>query len=166
MSSELDGARSGGIFRVRPSGVLVEDGRLLLVRQSVAPHRRWSLPGGRLEHGETIEHCLIREWQEETGLDIMVGDLLYVTDRITGRDHIVHLTFLVSNAGSGPLPSEWTHLDAHVSATAEPLRQIRMVPCDELESCGFGPAFPRLIRDNFPGRGAYKGRFEQFYGGA
>jgi len=156
----------GGVFKVRPSGVLVQNGRLLLVRQSVTPRRHWSLPGGALEHGETIEHCLVREWKEETGLDITVGDLLYVTDRIIGRDHVVHMVFLVSNAGEKPLPAEWTHLDAHVSTSAEPLREIRMVPCDELERYGFGPAFPRLVRDNFPGRGAYKGDFETFYGKA
>ncbi len=164
MTVELSGTKPGGVFKVRPSGVLIENGRLLLVRQSVTPHRLWSLPGGALEHGETIANCLIRELREETGLNINVGDLLYVTDRIAGGDHVVHMTFLVSNAGTGPLPAEWTHLDPHVSAAAAPMRQIRMVPCCELESCGFGPTFARLTSEGFPRRGAYKGDFAAFYG--
>ncbi len=164
MTEDTRTGQLGGVFKVRPSGVLIESGRLLLVRQSVTPRRRWSLPGGKLEYGETIEHCLVRELKEETGLDIKVGDLLYVTDRILGGDHVVHMTFLVNNAGEGPLPLEWTHLDEHVSASAAPLREIRMVPSEELESYGFGPAFPRLMRGGFPRRGAYKGEFDKFYG--
>jgi ADP-ribose pyrophosphatase YjhB (NUDIX family) len=166
MIQESKETRSGGIFKVRPSGVLIEDGRLLLLRQAVTAKRHWSLPGGALEHGETIEHCLVRELKEETGLEVKVGDLLYVTDRITGKDHVVHMTFLVSNGGTGPLPMEWTHLDPSPTASGGRVREVRMVPIGELETYGFGPAFPRLVRDGFPGRGAYKGMFERFYGAA
>ena len=164
MTQESRETQLGGIFKVRPSGVLIEDSRLLLLGQTVTTKRHWSLPGGALEHGETIEHCLVRELKEETGLDVKVGDLLYVTDRITGKDHIVHMTFLVSNAGTGPLPMEWTHLDP--SPSAGRVREIRMVSCDEMEKYGFASVFPRLVKDNFPGRGAYKGEFERFYGAA
>ncbi len=164
MAEEPRTTQLGCIFKVRPSGVLIEDGRLLLVRQAVTAKRQWSLPGGALEHGETIEHCLVREWKEETGLDIKAGDLLYVTDRIAGSDHVVHMTFLVSNVAKRPLPMEWTHLDPCPSASAGRVREIRMVPCGDLTAYGFGASFVRLARDNFPGRGAYKGDFKTFYG--
>ena len=155
---------SGSPIKVRPSGVLLQGDRVLLIKQSVTAKRKWSLPGGRLEKGETIEHCLVRELKEETGLDVGVTHLLYVTDRFSGTGHVVHMMFLIESLDSNPLPFEWRHEDIHSSASSEPLREIRMVPCTQLESCGFGATFGQLVRDGFPDRGSYKGDFETFYG--
>ena len=149
---------------VRPSGVLLQDERLLLVRQSVTATRNWSLPGGHLEKGESIEHCLVRELREETGLDVRVMKLLYVTDRVVGDDHVVHITFLIENSDSEPLPLNWTNEDPHSSASSATLREIRMVPCTVLESYGFGAKFGQLVRDGFPASGSYMGDFKTFYG--
>ena len=41
-------------FQIRVTGVLVENGAILLVKQRLSKDRAWSLPGGRLEQGETI----------------------------------------------------------------------------------------------------------------
>jgi 8-oxo-dGTP diphosphatase len=50
------------------------DGRLLLVQRGHEPHAsRWSLPGGRMEAGETAEQAVVREVREETGLDVRAG---------------------------------------------------------------------------------------------
>jgi ADP-ribose pyrophosphatase YjhB (NUDIX family) len=155
---------SGGFIKVRPSGVLLQDGRVLLIKQSVTTARKWSLPGGRLEKGESLEHCLVRELKEETGLDVRVMKLLYVTDRLVGNDHVVHMTFLIESLDRNPLPLDWTHQDFHSSASSAPLREIRMVPCAELTSCGFGATLGQLVRDGFPECGAYKGDFKTFYG--
>jgi ADP-ribose pyrophosphatase YjhB (NUDIX family) len=49
-------------------------GRLLLVRRGREPGRGlWSLPGGRVEHGETAAAAVVREVREETGLDVVAG---------------------------------------------------------------------------------------------
>jgi ADP-ribose pyrophosphatase YjhB (NUDIX family) len=57
-------------------GAVVHDGagRLLLVQRGRDPHRgRWSLPGGRVEPGETPEQAVEREVREETGLSVRAG---------------------------------------------------------------------------------------------
>jgi ADP-ribose pyrophosphatase YjhB (NUDIX family) len=65
--------------RVACAGAIVRDeaGRLLLIERAHDPARgRWSLPGGRVEPGETAAEAAVREVREETGLDISVGPLL------------------------------------------------------------------------------------------
>ncbi|RSN09668.1 NUDIX hydrolase [Streptomyces sp. WAC 05977] len=64
---------------VRCVGGIVHDerGRILLIRRANEPGRGlWSVPGGRVEPGETDEAAVIREMREETGLDVMPGTLV------------------------------------------------------------------------------------------
>ena len=54
-------------------GAVVHDaaGRLLLIQRGHDPHRgAWSLPGGRIERGESPEDAVVREVREETGLAV------------------------------------------------------------------------------------------------
>ena len=65
---------------VRPqlavSGAIFRDGRLLLVRRARSPGKGfYSLPGGRVEFGESLHTALHREVDEETGLQIEILDL-------------------------------------------------------------------------------------------
>lgn len=144
---------------VRPTGILIENSRILLIKQVLVEQQHWTLPGGALEFNETIEQCLIREMKEETGLDIKVKEMLYVTDRFHKlKHHIVDLSFLVERVGGELSSSSFTKRDR------ETIREIKMVPVDELPEYGFSQKFCRLIEENFPGRGSYKGDFHTFYG--
>ena len=143
---------------VRPTGILIEDGKILLVKQHVSDRRNWSLPGGRLEYGETIEHCLMREMKEETGLDIRLKELLYVCDRFRHlKSHVVHMTFLVERVG-GEMRN-----GAELRKKGEPIHEIAAVPVEKLQDYGFSKKFCRLVRDDFPNRGTYQGEFHKFY---
>jgi 8-oxo-dGTP diphosphatase len=57
------------------SALIVRDGRVLMVRRGKEPFEGyWSLPGGRVEPGETPQEAVRREVREETGLEVEVGD--------------------------------------------------------------------------------------------
>ena len=60
-------------LRVGVYAVIIENGKILLTRQWDG----YSLIGGGLEKGETIEEAIIREVKEESGLDIVPGDVFY-----------------------------------------------------------------------------------------
>ena len=67
---------SGARRRVPCVGAVVhdDDGRLLVVRRGTQPGRgRWSVPGGRVEAGESDGTAVVREVLEETGLHVAVG---------------------------------------------------------------------------------------------
>jgi 8-oxo-dGTP diphosphatase len=94
-------------------GVIIDDGRALLIRRGSEPLRgEWSIPGGSLELGETLEEGVARELWEETGLRVRVLELLEVFDRIyfgngentaRPRFHFVIVDFLCERIAGEPL---------------------------------------------------------------
>jgi 8-oxo-dGTP diphosphatase len=64
-------------------GVVIHNDRALLIRRGSEPLRgQWSIPGGTLELGETLQQGVARELLEETGLQVKVLNLIEVFDRI------------------------------------------------------------------------------------
>ena len=65
-------------------GVVIQDGRALLIRRGSEPLKgAWSIPGGMLEVGETLVEGVERELLEETGLTVRVIELIEVFERIS-----------------------------------------------------------------------------------
>src|SRR5213596_3817001 len=64
-------------------GVIVDQGRTMLIRRGNEPLLgQWSIPGGTLELGESLQEGVVRELLEETGIEVRVLDLIEVFDRI------------------------------------------------------------------------------------
>lgn len=119
--------------------VAVCDGALLLVRRGRPPEAgRWSLPGGRLESGETVAAAVEREVMEETGLQVRCGKLIGWVERIGAGHHFVILDFAVVvsagtlQAGGDADETAWVPLGE--------LRQVELVSglADFLEAHGVG----------------------------
>ncbi len=63
--------------------MVIENGRVLLIRRGSEPLRgHWSIPGGTLELGESLQQGVARELLEETGLQVRVLEMIEVFDRI------------------------------------------------------------------------------------
>jgi 8-oxo-dGTP diphosphatase len=101
-------------------GVVISDGRALLIRRGSPPlERQWSIPGGMLEVGETLLEGVRRELEEETGIEVRVLDLIEVFERINldgegkARYHFVVLDYLCervrgeARAGSDVIDVAW-----------------------------------------------------------
>lgn len=72
-------------------------GRLLVVRRANPPAAgRWTLPGGKVRPGERLADAVRREFLEETGLEVRVGDLVGVAEAIGDGAHYVILDFHVN----------------------------------------------------------------------
>lgn len=69
---------------------------MLLIRRAKEPLRgRWVVPGGTVELGETLEHALVREMDEETGLRVEPGEVLLVFDRIAREEGVVRYHYVI-----------------------------------------------------------------------
>ena len=95
-------------------GAIICDGsRIALVRRNREPSRgRWSFPGGVVELGETVRDAVYREALEETGLEVEVGELVGIFDRIQHDQaeriqyHYVILDFLARPVGGSLWPGD------------------------------------------------------------
>ncbi len=106
--------------RIPCVGAVIRDaaGRLLLVRRRNEPGAGlWSLPGGRIEPGETDEQALVREILEETSLSVTVGRLLGAVERpgldgavIDIRDYAAFVTGGGLAAGDDAADARWVTL--------------------------------------------------------
>lgn len=115
------------------AAVVVEAGRVLLVQRSRAPLAgSWSVPGGLIHLGETARAAAAREVREETGLEVEVGALLEVADRIEwdeyrqARFHYVIADFLARpvggklRAGDDAARAQWFEWEALAALTLTP----------------------------------------------
>ena len=97
-------------------GVVIDQGRTLLIRRGSEPLLgEWSIPGGTLELGESLQEGVVRELLEETGIEVRVLDLIEVFDRVFPEDgaigaeakrkprfHFVIVDYLCERLGGEP----------------------------------------------------------------
>jgi len=67
-------------FNIRVYGLLIWDNQILLVNEKIGNFHFSKFPGGGLEYGEGTKECLIREFKEETGMNVEISNHFYTTD--------------------------------------------------------------------------------------
>jgi 8-oxo-dGTP diphosphatase len=115
-------------------GVVVHDGKLLMVRRGNEPSRGlWSVPGGRVEKGEYLTDAVVREVKEETGVGVEVRDLLGILE-VVGDPHYVILDYLAEVSGDA------------TAVAATDAEEVRWVPLDEVSTLECTPRFCETLR--------------------
>lgn len=139
-------------------GVVIVEGRALLIRRGSEPLRgQWSIPGGTLELGESLERGVARELLEETGLEVRVLELIEVFDRVYQGDdadrsplrngpkyHFVIADYLCERiSGEAIAGSDVTH--------------VAFARQDELDGYGLTETATRILRKAFAMERARRG---------
>lgn len=117
--------------------VTLSAGRLLLVQRATAPGRGlWSLPGGRVELGETLAEACIRELLEETGIEGVCGELIGWVERMSDDYHFVILDFAVTPFGFDP------------PRAASDASDARWIPLDEVSDLPLVDGLAEFLYDH------------------
>jgi 8-oxo-dGTP diphosphatase len=126
-------------------GVILNDGKILLEKRKNEPSRgKWTIPGGLVELGETLEHAVVREVEEETCLKCVEGEVPSLIDVVDNIDldeqgkvkyHFVIIDYIVKVKDT----------EFRVASDAE---DLRWVPLDEVEEFILTSSFRVFFRRN------------------
>jgi len=120
----------GNNLRVRVCGLCIQDDSLLMVNhQGLVTGGFWAPPGGGQVFGEDARECLIREFKEETGLEIRVHDFLFVCEFISQPLHSVELFFRVEAIGGGLIKGMDPEVDGE-----ETISEVAFLSWQKIES--------------------------------
>lgn len=129
------------LFNVRVYGILLDsEQRLLVSDEFIRGAYITKLPGGGLEFGEGTRDCLKREFKEETGLDVTVGEHFYTTDffqisAFNQKDQIISIYYFVHTAETNVLETKTKPFDLSPEQTRDPNGEsevFRWIPWHEL----------------------------------
>ncbi|TRX49837.1 NUDIX hydrolase [Fulvivirga sp. M361] len=117
--------------RVRVCGLCFEGASLLMVKHIGLGEKGilWSPPGGGMEFGETAEQCLMREFEEETGLIIEPVEFLFVNEFKNENLHAIELFFSVRRTGGYLKKGNDPELPSHHQL----IKAVKFVTFDELK---------------------------------
>jgi 8-oxo-dGTP diphosphatase len=122
--------------------VIIQNGKIALIKRGNEPSRgKWTIPGGLVELGESLEAAVIRETKEETLLDVEDPTLIDVVDNVDLDEqgkikyHYVIIDYLV-------------HVKAGTIAAASDAEELRWVPFDEVEDYNLTASFRLFFKNN------------------
>ena len=117
------------LFNVRVYGLLMDtQNRLLVSDEFIRGNYFTKLPGGGLEFGEGTRECLVREYMEETGLEVTIGDHIYTTDffqisAFNNKDQIISIYYHVHCKNTNGIKTSEKVFDFTPEQTADNQRE-------------------------------------------
>ncbi len=140
-------------FNIRVYGLLIDDKkRILLSDEYIRGGFFTKFPGGGLEFGEGTRDCLKREFKEETGLDVEVGDHIYTTDffqvsAFNNNDQIISIYYWVHGDAS-QLETKTNRFDFIPQQISDPEGEaevFRWISVDELNESMMDLPIDKLV---------------------
>jgi mutator protein MutT len=117
--------------------IAIDNERLLLIRRGRGPAAgEWSVPGGRVEAGETLAEAVVRELIEETGIEGVCNELVGWVERIGDDFHHVILDFHV------------TVLEGRKPVAGDDAAEAAWVPLDEVVTLHLVEGLAEFLHDN------------------
>ncbi len=135
-------------------GVVIRDGCALLIRRGSEPLKgQWSIPGGTLELGETLEEGVRRELREETALEVRVLDLIEIFERIV-PDPAMESAATQEGKPTAPqyhfvIVDYLCEIVAGTPHAGSDVTDVALVREEDLSAYGLTPTATRVIRKAF-----------------
>lgn len=118
------------------SAVVVDDGRLLVVRRGRGRAQgTWALPGGRVRDGETLAEAVVRELAEETAIEGVCGPMLGVCELVDDPHQVV-------------LGHEVSLLEACEPTAGDDAAEARWVPLADVVDLRLAPGLAEFLHDH------------------
>ena len=125
----------GNKIRIRACGLCFKKDSLLLAKHDIDGEILWAPPGGGVEFGESIEETLIREFKEESNLEIIPDEFLFFTEYISPPLHAIELFYKIKSfAGSIHLGHDPEIKNRRIIIDLDFLnsKQIKSIPKEQL----------------------------------
>ncbi|RYU95341.1 NUDIX domain-containing protein [Emticicia agri] len=118
-------------IRIRVCGICIENEQVLMVchKGVINDNEVWLPPGGGMAEGETMAETLIREFKEETGFEVEVGQFWFKNEFIHPPIHAIELYFRVQ-IKSGELMKG---IDPELMPDAQLIKDVRWIPLQKRE---------------------------------
>jgi 8-oxo-dGTP diphosphatase len=117
--------------------VVIDNERLLVVQRGTEPGRGlWSIPGGRVEAGETMAAAVVREVAEETSLQVITTSMVGWVERISPGFHFVIVDFAATLCGP------------NVPVAGDDADDVRWASLRELEGLSLVPGLLDFLREH------------------
>jgi mutator protein MutT len=121
--------------------LIVKEGKALFARETNQSTgvSKWELPGGRLHEGETIEQCIQREMQEELGIQVTIGELVYCFPNVSssGKNHFIII--FRAEPVSGQMPK----------VNTPDIDEIRYIGKEEIEALPLWADYKVIFQDKY-----------------
>ncbi|MBN3583416.1 NUDIX hydrolase [Algoriphagus aestuarii] len=136
ISKEIE-SKFGNQLRVRVNGILIEENKLLMVKHLMGDGKvLWSVPGGGMHYGTDATENLMREFKEETGLNVKIRKYLFVHEYLDPPLHAMEHFFSLKSTGGSLKLGEDPELSKEFQILSEvawmSLEDIRSLPQDSL----------------------------------
>ena len=121
----------GNRLRTRVCGLCMINDKILMINHRGVGQTDtfWCPPGGEVQFGETVPSALIREFREETGLDVAVGRMLFVNEFMRLPLHAVELFFEVSVVGGQMVVGS----DPEMNDNEQVIQALKLMTFDEIK---------------------------------